>query len=118
MKFLCLVHVDQGAMDALGPEEREAFDLDNREYGQWLLASDSLLAGGPLDPPATATLLRAAKGRVSMTDGPYVETKEHMGGFMLLEVRDRAEALAIAGRSPVARVGTIEVRRANEIGSE
>lgn len=118
MKFLCLVHVDDAAMEALSPDERAAFDRDNQAYGQWLNKSGRLLGGGPLAEPVTATLLRSANGRVSMTDGPYVETKEHMGGFMFLEVRDRAEALDIAGRSPVARVGTIEVRQAHDIGSE
>lgn len=118
MNFLCLVHVDGAALEALSPSDREAFDRDNRSYGEWLVSSGHNVASGPLHAPGTATLIRSRGGKVSMTDGPYVETKEHVGGFMFIRARDRAEAVAVAARSPVARVGTIEVRETHDIGTE
>jgi hypothetical protein len=116
VNFLCIVHVDGEAIESLSPHEREVFDRDNAAYGKWLGESGHAVAYGPLEAPETATLIRSRGGKLSMTDGPYVETKEHLGGFMLIRARDRAEALEVAGRSPVARVGTIEVREMEHLG--
>jgi len=114
VKFLCLIHAETTVLDRMTPAEREAFDRDNLAYARWLDAGPGV-AGGPLDPPATAALIRARDGHVSVTDGPYPETKEHIAGYILIEARDRAEAIEIAAKCPVARVGTIEVRVAHHM---
>lgn len=111
--FLCVVHVDNAILDAMSPEERRAFDRENTESAEWLARDGRSPAFGSLHEPQTATLLRSREGAVSMTDGPYVETKEHLAGFIVLRVRDRDEALSILQRLPVARVGTLELREAN-----
>lgn len=111
MQFVCLVYVDTELDASMTPAEREVFDRENREYGAWLIAGPST-ACGPLSEPGTATLIRSRRGQVSMTDGPYVETKEHLAGLILLDAGDRQEAIAIASKCPVARIGTLEVREA------
>lgn len=111
--FLCVVHVDRAILDAMSADERQALERENQEYADWLAEDGRSPAFASLHEPETATLLRSRDGKVSMTDGPYVETKEHLAGFILVRVNDREEALAMLQRSPVARVGTIEVREAN-----
>lgn len=113
-KFLCLVHVETAALAAMTAAERVAFDRENLAYAEWLVAGPGL-AGGPLDPPATAALVRSRADQLLVTDGPYPATKEHIAGYILIEARDRAEAIEIAARSPVARIGTIEVRVAHHM---
>ena len=113
MPFMCLVHVDRDAIAALSADEREAFARANDAFAHWLEESRHIVLASSLHEPETATLLRHRGGRLSMTDGPYVETKEHLGGIMVLRTADRDTALAIAAKSPVARFGTIEVRAMN-----
>jgi hypothetical protein len=107
---MILVHVDPEKMAGMTEADFKALDAQNYASDQKLFASGHLIASGPLAAPETATLVRSVDGKVSMTDGPYVETKEHLGGFMLIEARDREEALAIAARDSMARYGTLEVR--------
>lgn len=110
MKFVCLVHVDGAAMAALSGDEGTRladesidFDWEMRQRGHLVLAQ-------PLQPPATAVTVRVRDGKRSSTDGPYAETKEFLGGFFLIEARDLDEAIELAGLSPMARMGSIEVR--------
>lgn len=110
MRFMILVHVDPSKMAGMSADDFKALDAENYAADQELLASGHLIAAGPLADPGTATLVRNVGGKVSMTDGPYVETKEHLGGFVLIEAKDRDEALAIAARDSMARYGTLEVR--------
>lgn len=113
MHVFCAVHVDRSLYTAMTPAEREAFDNENTAFAQWL-ATGPGVSFASLHEPETATLVRSREGKVSMTDGPYVETKEHLAGFILLRVRDVAEAIDIVmSRCPVARIGTLEVREAN-----
>jgi hypothetical protein len=111
MRFLLLIHVDPRKFEGISPAEQQALDAESLREDQALLRSGKLVAAGPLAEPETATIVRSVKGEVSMTDGPYVETKEHLGGFMLVEVKDRDEALEIARQTAMARYGSIEVRR-------
>ncbi len=115
MKFLCLVHVDVAALNALNPADWADFVRDNRKYGKWLVESGHSIASSALEDRRSATLVRSRAGSISMTDGPYVETREQLGAFMFIEARNRQEALAIVARSPAARVGTIEVLPARSI---
>jgi hypothetical protein len=112
MHFLCLVHVDKDLAASLTPAEQETFERENMAYAKWLESGPSVISSS-LHAPETATLIRSRRGTLSMTDGPYVETKEHIAGIMVIKARDRKEAIEIATRSPVARIGTIEVRQMN-----
>ncbi len=114
MRFLCLVHIDKTLIAAMTPEEDAALQRDSYEADQALYRSGNLIAAGPLEEPVRATLIRERNGSVSTTDGPYVETKEHVGGFMLIEAANREEAVRLATGS-IARYGTIEMRESWEL---
>jgi hypothetical protein len=92
--------------DLLAESIRLCHQLDGT--GQYLSAS-------PVHPAATAAIVRVRDGRPLVTDGPFIETREQMAGYFLIEARDRDEAVAIAGRVPGARIGTVEVRPVREI---
>ncbi len=110
MRFVLLVHVDPRKFEGITEAEQKALDAQNLAEDKALLENGQLIAAGPLAEPETATIVRSSDGEISMTDGPYVETKEHLGGFVLVEVKDRAEALELAKSSAMARYGSIEVR--------
>jgi hypothetical protein len=111
MQYLLLIYQQEGpAASAASDEEMAseragyaAFTGETRERGQ-------LVAGEALEPTATATSVRIRDGQVSITDGPFAETKEALGGFYLLECRDLDEAIEMAAKIPAAKRGTIEVR--------
>ncbi|MCC6312728.1 MAG: YciI family protein [Thermomicrobiales bacterium] len=112
MKYMLLVYGSEQAFDAAGRDacydESAALARDLKAHGQYLSAS-------PLHPVATATSVRVRNGKRTVTDGPFAETREQLGGYYLVEARDLDEAVGIAGRIPGARVGTIEVRPVLEI---
>jgi hypothetical protein len=110
MKYICLVYVAEDAF--AGFTEKDHRDLDRRSiaYDRELAASGHYLNSNALQPPATATSIRVRSKRMSMTDGPFMETKEHLGGYILIEARDLNEALQIGAKIPMAEIGTIEVR--------
>ena len=110
MRYVCLVHVDQSLIDAATPEELAQMDRQNQETNEALKASGQFVLDLALKEPETARIVRSRGGKVSATDGPYVESKEHLGGFLVIEARDLAEAAEIAGRDAMARFGSIEVR--------
>jgi hypothetical protein len=103
MKYLCLVYLDEQRLGELPDEECVAYDAAIR-------ASGHCIASEALESVQTATTVRMRDGRVSMTDGPFAETKEQLAGFYMLEARDLNEAVRIAAGIPPARVGSIEVR--------
>lgn len=111
MKYLLLCCFDEKQWEAIPESRREAV---MREYGEVIRSlnkSGRHLASAQLQPTSTATRLRVRNGQLAVTDGPYAETKEQLGGYHLLECKDRDEALAIARRIPtLPRGGTIEVR--------
>lgn len=108
MKYLCLVYLEPGKFTAV--PDTECFDCGNalRERGL-------LLAGEPLYPVETATTVRVRNGSMTVTDGPFAETKEHLAGFYLVDARDLNEAIQIAAKIPPAREGSIEVRPVREL---
>lgn len=110
MRYLCLVHVDTALTEAMTPEEDKAVTRESLAYDDELRRSGHFIAANALQEPATAAIVRKRAGQVSITDGPYVETKEFLGGFILIEAKDLNEAIRIAGQIPMARYGTIEVR--------
>ena len=110
MQYLCMVHVDGAMMSALTPAEDKELTRRSLAYDEELQRSGRFIASNALRGPESATVVRVRNGKVSMTDGPYVETKEHLGGFILIEARDLNEALAVAQKIPMASYGSIEVR--------
>ena len=110
MKFLCSVWLDGKKLDALPQAEKEALDRGSLANDARLMASGKLLAAQALQSPETAVTVRVQNGKVSVTDGPFIESKEYLGGFMLIEARDRDEAVRIASETPICRYGPIEVR--------
>lgn len=110
MRYVCFVHIDPDLIGALSPEEDKAQQRESIAFDEELIRSGHMIAAHPIQGAETATVIRNRNGQVSMTDGPYVETKEHLGGFFLLEARDLNEALSLASKAPVARYGSVEVR--------
>lgn len=103
MKYLCLVYLDEARLDELPDADCVAYDRSVRQSGQ-------CLASEALESVRTATTVRVRNGRLSVTDGPFAETKEQLAGFYMIEARDLNEAIRIAEKIPPARVGSIEVR--------
>ena len=104
---MMLVYLDENALDE---QERAACYQDSVGLTHELKARGQYLAASPLAPTATATSVRVRDGRRLVTDGPFAETREQLGGYYLVEAKDLDEALAIAERIPGAKRGTIEVR--------
>jgi hypothetical protein len=110
MKYLLLIYDSEATLEKMKPEEQAKM---YQEYGQFtkeITDSGKNLGGHQLTPVSTATTVRVREGRRVTTDGPFAETKEQLGGFYLIEAKDLDEAIAIAGRIPSAKVGSIEVR--------
>jgi hypothetical protein len=103
MKYLCLVYLDEGRLDELPDEDCVAYDTSIR-------ASGHCLASEALQSVQTATTVRVRGGKVSITDGPFAETKEQLAGFYVIEAKNLDEAIGLAAGIPPARVGSIEVR--------
>lgn len=103
MKYLCLVYLDEKRMGELPDEDCVEFDTAIRKSGQ-------CVASEALESVQTATTVRVRDSKVSITDGPFAETKEQLAGFYMIEARDLDEAIQLASRIPPARVGSIEVR--------
>jgi hypothetical protein len=113
MKYLLLIYFDE-AWDRLTPAERQQVYREQVELSDELTAKGQYLGGHPLHPVSTATSVRVRDGQRLLTDGPFAETREHLGGFMLVDVPDLDEAIAVAARGAVARVGIVEVRPVRE----
>jgi hypothetical protein len=109
MKFLCLICAER-VMEQLTAEEAAQHYADYRTFTRRLQADGQLLGLNRLLPPGTATTVRVRDGKVSTTDGPWVETREQLGGYYLIEAKDRDEAVQIAARIPGAWIGCVEVR--------
>jgi len=107
VKYMLLIY---GAEDAWTDEERKQCYHDSTQLTHELNAKGQYLAAGPLHPVATATSVRVRDGKRLVTDGPFAETREQLGGYFLIEAKDLDEALGIAARIPGAKKGTVEVR--------
>ena len=112
MKYMLLVYLDD---NALSETEREHCYVESAQLTQDLNASGHYVSAGPLHPTSTATSVRVREGQRIVTDGPFAETREQLGGYYLIEAGNLDEAMGIAERIPVARVGTIEIRPVLEI---
>jgi hypothetical protein len=110
MKYMLLIHDEEKAWAKLEESERQQVMADYRLFTQQIQASGHYLAGAQLHPSTAATSVRLRDGKRLVTDGPFAETREQLGGYYLVEAKDLDEAIGIAARIPSARVGTIEVR--------
>ena len=110
MRYLCLVRAEDTAFAALTPDEKRALDRESLAYDRELERGGHFVAADVLQPVAEAVTVRVRDGRLAVTDGPFAETKEQLGGFILIEARDMNEAIRLGAGIPMARFGSIEVR--------
>lgn len=112
MKYMLLIYATE---DAYADGERERCYAESTQLTHDLHARGQYVAAAPLQPVATATSVRVREGKSLVTDGPFAETREQLGGYFLVDAKDLNEAISIAARIPGARKGTVEVRPVMEI---
>ncbi len=112
MKYMLLVYLDEAVLSDV---ERDHCYVESARFAQELNTSGKYLDASPLHPVATATSVRVRDGKRVVTDGPFAETREQLGGYYLIEAADLDEAIRIAERIPPARFGTVEIRPVMEI---
>jgi len=115
MKYICLVYLVEQDMNALSKREADACTEESLAYDEALRRSGHLIAAQALQPVETATTIRVRNGKLSTTDGPFAETTEQLGGFILIEARDLNDAIQVAAKIPMGRRGSIEVRPIKEL---
>jgi len=107
MKYMLLIYMAEDAMNAT---EREQCYAESTQLCHDLAAKGKFITASPLQPVATATSIRIREGKRLVTDGPFAETREQLGGFYMIDANDLDEAMAIAARVPPAKKGTVEIR--------
>jgi hypothetical protein len=112
MKYMLLIYADEQAWTE--PEREQCYG-ESTQLAHSLQSSGNYLAASPLQPVSTATSVRVRSGKRLVTDGPFAETREQLGGYFMVEASNLDEAIAIAGRIPAARKGTVEIRPIVEI---
>jgi hypothetical protein len=112
MKYMLLIYMGQ---NATSETDREHCYAESTQLAHDLKASGQYLAAAPLHPVSTATSVRVRNGKPLVTDGPFAETREQLGGYFLIDVGNLDEAIGIAARIPGARVGTVEIRPVMEL---
>jgi hypothetical protein len=112
MQYMLLIYLDE---QALNEAEREQCYVESAEFAHQLNAKGQYRAASPLHPTSTATSVRLRDNKRLVTDGPFAETREQLGGFFLIDAQDLDEAIDIAGRIPAGRWGTVEIRPVMEI---
>jgi hypothetical protein len=115
MKYILLIHHDEKASDKLSETERQQILGEYREFTRQIKSSSHYLASAPLHPTSEARSVRVRNGKPLVTDGPFAETREQLGGYFLIDAKDLDEAIGIAARIPTARRGTVEVRPVIEV---
>jgi hypothetical protein len=114
MKYLCLIYNDEQSIDSVAPDELNDALESCEQFSATLRNNGQLLAAERLEPTSTATTIRFNDGKPSVTDGPFAETKEQLGGFYLIEARHLDEAISVAAKLPPARFGCVELRPVRE----
>jgi hypothetical protein len=112
MKYMLLVYLDENAMNEA---ERASCYVESAQLAQEIHSDGQFLDASPLHPTATATSVRVRDGKKIVTDGPFAETREQLGGYYLIEGKNLDEAIHIAERIPGAKWGTVEIRPVMEI---
>ncbi len=110
MKYLCLIYDNESEWAKFPKEVQDKYMGEYMAFGDSIKKSGQYIGANQLHPSHTATVVRARNGKVSTTDGPFVETKEQLGGYYLIEAKDLNDAIQVASRIPSARFGAIEVR--------
>ena len=112
MKYMLLIYLDE---QSLSEADRESCYLESAQLAEELNANGQYLAANPLQPTSTATSIRIRDDKCLITDGPFAETREQLGGYFLIDATDLDAAIGIAARIPMARRGTIEIRPVVEL---
>ncbi len=115
MQYMLLIYDNEAEKNGMSPEERKRFFGEYFEFTKSIKESGHFRAGDPLQETSTATTVRVRGGKQLVTDGPFAETREQLGGYFLIDARDLNEAIQIAARIPGARLGCIEVRPVMEV---
>jgi hypothetical protein len=115
MKFMFTIYHEEKVLDAMAEKELQALVDSAIEYAEEIRQSGHYIASDALQRTGTARTIRVRAGKASTTVGPFVETKEQLGGFFLIEAKDMDEACAVAARFPPARVAVLEVRPVQEL---
>jgi hypothetical protein len=114
MRYLCLVYYDEKKLEGLSRDEYNRLVEEALSYREILRKTGHYVASDALEPVQTAVTLRTRSGQLSTMDGPFAETKEQLGGFLLIEARDLNDAIRVASKLPPMRLGCVEVRPVRE----
>ena len=115
MKYMLLIYDDERVWERMSETERHRLFGEYMQFTEQIKTTGQYIAGAPLQPVATATSVRVRDGQQLITDGPFAETREQLGGYYLVDARNLDEAIVLAARIPSAKLGTIEVRPVMEI---
>lgn len=110
MRYLCMIYIDESELDAMAPARLAEVEQQCVAHTAELASAGQLVAAERLASVKTATTVRARHAQLSVTDGPFAETREQLAGFYLIDARDLNEAIRIAGRIPPGQFGSIEIR--------
>jgi hypothetical protein len=110
MQYMLLIHLEEGVWDQFSDAEHQQMLGEYMEIIDGLQAKGEYISASPLHPASATTTVKIREGRQLVTDGPFAETREQLGGYFLIDVGDLDDALAVAKRLPGARYGTVEVR--------
>lgn len=115
MKYILLVHHSEEVLGELGETRLEQMRAESVELANQIHSKGQYVDAAPLHPTSTATCVRVREGKRLVTDGPFAETREQLGGYFLITARDLDEAIDIGGQIPGARIGTVEIRPVIEL---
>jgi hypothetical protein len=115
MRYLCLIYLDEKRLAEMPAHDMSELNARHLAFNEGLLESGHFVEAEALQPAAETGCVRVRNGKVSLTDGPYAETKETVAGFYLIEARDFNEAVQVASRIPAAPLGTVEVRPCRDL---
>jgi hypothetical protein len=115
MKYMLLVHHNEEVLGRLAETELQKLREESVQLANEINSSGQYLDAAPLHPTSTATCVRVREGKRIVTDGPFAETREQLGGYFLVNAGDLDEAIGIAGKIPGARIGTVEIRPVMEL---
>ena len=116
MKYVCLGYIEPGKFEGMADEDRNAAIDECFTYDDVLRKNRHFAGGEALQPPSNAVTLRFRNGKVAVTDGPYAETKEQLGGILILEANDLNHAIQLMSKHPGVRMGPFEIRPAADLG--
>jgi len=115
MRYLCLIYLDERQLAEMPEAQMGALNARHLEFNDGLLTNGHFIEAEALEPVGATTCVRVRQGKTTVTDGPYMETKEQVAGFYLIEARDLNEAIQICARIPSAPLGTIELRPCRDL---